>query len=439
LSTLLSSVAASFHAAYNISPSYVLDASWFAAEPTLSNNSFVVGENSLLTAAPAASSFATYRNLSLGTVSAGFADPTYYQLGSAGYHDPSLIVPRKTKDAYGTTVVTLDTGLAAAEVNASRFTVVQGFTDLNHWSGVYRSEAPDWTTPNEYLNLLRRYSDPKTVTLRLEAEGCDQYLDTTKGNSGGVFRRSGDLDVRALSGGSGWSVTNTAPGEWLEFDGVYFSAGTYEFAAKYSTSASSNQPKRIQLLVDGEHLTPVIVPNTANVDTFSNVLLSSQRFMTQGSHGVRVRFVDGLVDLDWLFVKKAVLNFTLKSSGNQYASAYAGGGSTVSANEPSVGPFEAFMFDDINGGSLEDGDSVYIQVWNGMYLSARADALNADQRDPGSSETFTVHAANGSVAAGSRIALMTNDNTHYLTVGSNLVIDTSGTVVGDAQLFTLGQ
>ena len=91
-------------------------------------------------------------------------------------------------------------------------------------------------------NLLRRYTDPKTVTLRLEAEGCDRYLDTTKGSSGAVFRRSGDLDVRTLSGGSGWSVTNTAPGEWLEFDGVYFSAGNYQFIAKYSTSADSNRP-----------------------------------------------------------------------------------------------------------------------------------------------------------------------------------------------------
>jgi hypothetical protein len=333
----------------------------------------------------------------------------------------------------------LDTALAAAAANASSLTILQGFTDLEHWSGVYRSEAPDWATPNEYLHLLRRYSDPKTVTLRLEAEGCDKYLDSTPGNSGAVFRRSGDLDVRALSGGTGWSVSNTAPGEWLEFDGVYFSPGNYQFVAKYSTSGASSQAKRIQLLLDGEHLTPVIAPNTTNLDTFANVQLLNQRFMQQGPHDLRVRFVDGLVDLDWLFVKKTDLRFSLQASGGGFASANGGGGAGINALAPAAQVYEELTFVDINGGSLEDGDSVYIQVFNGMFLSAAAGKLSADQLNAGSAETFTVHSASGSVTDGARVALLSSDKTHYVTVGVGSVMDTSGTVMGDAQLFTLAQ
>ena len=438
LSQLLSSVATSFHDAYNTYPSYVLDATWIAAEPSLSSNRYVVGQNGLLAAPTPSFSFVNYATTELGTVLPGYTDPLFYQSGSAGYHDSTLMVPRSTVDAYGKTIVTLETGLAAAITNDSSLTVLQDFTDVSHWSGSYRSEAMNWETPNEYLNLIRHYSDPQTLTLRLEAEGCDKYFDTTTGNSGAVFRRAGDLDIRTLSSNTGWAVTGTAAKEYVEFDGVDFSAGNYQFIAKYSTSGSASVQKRMQLLIDGKGLTPVIASNTANGNAFSNTLLSKQ-FMPVGRHDLRVRFLDGLLDLDWLFVKKVDPAFSLKASIGKYVSAEAGGGSTLVAEASKAEVFEQMTFADLNGGSLQDGDAVYIQVWDGKYWSVTGGQLRADHQDLGPTEVFTVHNVNGgTVIAKSVITLLSSDNAHYLSVVTDGTLDASGTTPGDAQKFTVG-
>jgi len=317
-------------------------------------------------------------------------------------------------------------------------TVLQDFSSVDQWSGFYRSANSDWLYPNEYLNLVRRYSDPKTRSLRLEAEGCDAYSDTTPGNSGGAFLRSGDLDVRTLDASSGWAVTDTAPGEWIEFSNVDFSAGTYKFVAEYSTSSASSAPKRLQLILDGARLTPIIATNTVDADAFGTTLLAEQ-FMAHGPHTLRVRFIDGLVDLDWIFTRKTDSTLSLQVAGGTFLSAQEGGGTTVIANASSAAIFEQFTFDDLNGGTLADGDQVYLQTYNGLYLSVVGGALTAAQRTPGTPETFIVHGVSaGDITQGSTIALATADGKNYLTVGAGNVIDGTGTNIGANQTFTVG-
>src|SRR4030095_15540027 len=112
-----------------------------------------------------------------------------------------------------------------------------------------RSLDDKGTTPNQYIDIVRSYSDLRTVTLKLEAEGADSYSDTTAENSGGSFLRAGDgLDVRTLTGspavtasgenapwefathaadgklGSKWYTPTPAPG-WLQFDAGVRNAG----------------------------------------------------------------------------------------------------------------------------------------------------------------------------------------------------------------------
>jgi hypothetical protein len=439
LSALLTSVATSFQAAYGTYPSFVLDPTWFAGDSTLSFNTHVIGKNGLIALPSSPAVFASYASLALGTIVPGLADPTYYQVGNANYHEASLLIARKTNDAYSATVSTLLTGLAGAVQNETTLTVLQDFTDLKHWAGFYRSEAADWATPNEYLNLVRRYSDPQTVTLRLEAEGCDRYSDTTTGNSGMAFRRDGDLDVRALSNSSGWTVTNTAAGEWIEFDDVDFSAGNYQFIVKYSTSGTSSSSKRMQLIFDGQALTPIIASNTASADAFANTLLGS-RFVDPGTHDLRIRFLDGLLDVDWLFVVKTDPVFSLKSSSaSKYVTSTNGGGSGVTVDGAKADVDQRYTFDDINGGTLQDGDTVYLQAYDGLYLNVAAtNLLCADHRTTTSADVFTVHNLDtGPIESGSRIALATSGGTHYVTAVSQSVIDASGTAVGNAQTFTL--
>ena len=429
LGQLLTSIADDFNAAYQAYPHFILDASWFTLEPGLSQNPYVTGKSPWLlppnTSSVAFSAFA----LTIGTVVPGF-------------DDGARTIERTSLDPYGNEVNTLVTGLTTAVKKDAAITLIENLTNLREHAGLYRSNAADWRSPNEFLNLVRRYADPKTETLRLEAEGCDRFNDTTTGNSGKAFNRDADLDVRSL-GGSGWAVTDTAPGEWIQFDQIDFSTGSYDFIARFSTSNSGlgrGLPKRLDLVVDGEKLTPIIVRDTANTDGFDAVLLGN-RTLSHGPHDLRVRFLDGYVDLDWLFVRKVSRVLGLQPASGNWESAQGAGGQEVSATAPNPNIYEEFAFDDLNGGSLEDGDLVQLQCFNGLYLTvvAGTQAVMATVREPRDAETFKVSLLSGSGVGvtGSTIAISTADGSHYFSDGAGAKLDASGTSVGAAQTFTV--
>jgi hypothetical protein len=318
--------------------------------------------------------------------------------------------------------------------------LIQGLNNLENRAGLYRSEDGSYAAPSEFLNLLRRYTDLKTTTLRLEAEACDSYRDSTPGNSGNAYRRSGDLDVRSSAPGS-WVVTDTAAAERIDFGNIDFSAGNYQLSARYSTSnvgPGHGVAKRLELLIDRQKQVPVIVKDTASSASFDSALVAQSTF-AHGPHQLELRFLDGFVDLDWLFVKKIDPVLSLKIAAGTFESAQGGGGGNVKSTAPGAAIYEQFTFDDLNGGTLDDGDSVQIQVWNGLYLSASGTSVTADVRAPMDTETFKVHLVTGSSIAqgGSTVAISTSSG-KYLTDGAGSVLDASGTSVQAAQTFIVG-
>ncbi len=438
-SQLLSFISTQFQAAYGSAPVFVLDASWFAVDPSVLPLATVVGNSPDFSAPSTPSAFTPFLQRSFGTAVAGFTDPSYEDPTSPNYHSASVVIPRKASAAGGLSGTTLERGLLDA-ADTTSITLLQSFTDYDDSSALYRSAA--WDFPNQYLNLIRRYGDLRTVTLRLEAEACDQYRDTTPGNSGAAFRRSGDLDVRALRSGSGWAVTNTAPGEWLEFEAVDFSAGNYEVNANYATTdgadAGAPSSKRLQVAVDGVSLLPAVVPGTTNADTFSAVFLG-QTTIAQGPHTVRLTFLDGQIDLDWLFLKKIDPLISLQISTGMFVTALQGGNGSLSGTVAKASIYENFSFDDLNGGTLTDGDVVNVQSYDGYYVTADSSSgvLSCTARSPGTGTSFTVKnlSSAGDIATGQSIALLAPDGAHYVTVGVNQVIDVSGTGITPAQTF----
>jgi hypothetical protein len=424
LSAMLTAVGTAFNGAYGRDPSFVLDATWFLADASLASNQYVYGKSPWLTPSASSSAFSTFGGQTVGTVVPGFGAPA---------------IARHSVDAYNNPVTTLLTGLGNAVQASPQLTVLQGFTDFADSAGFYRSNAADWSTPNEFLNLVRRFSDPKTLSVRLEAEGCDAYLDTSAGNSGKAFRRSGDLDVRALSG-SGWAVTNTSAGEWIEFDNVDLSAGNYRFSAKYATGTGQTpgDGPRIELVLDGVKLPPVILDKTANADAFTTTLLVQQT-VQHGPHTLRLRFLDGLVDVDWLFIEKLDVTLSLQATDGDFVSATFGGGADVNYNAMAVGIWETLSFDDLNGGDLADGDAVYIQTFNGLYVTTTGGhGVAADQRQPSDATKFTIRVqGGGSFVSGAKIALETSD-AHYLTAAAAMEVDASANTVGPNQTFKVG-
>ena len=103
----------------------------------------------------------------------------------------------------------------------------EGFTNIPEGNGLFRSTHPEWQYPNQYLGIMREFADTLTESLIFEAEACDDYYDTTPGNSGRQYRTSWyggstDIDIyRPLHNLGQWTQRSTYP-NLIQLDSGYF-------------------------------------------------------------------------------------------------------------------------------------------------------------------------------------------------------------------------
>jgi hypothetical protein len=311
-----------------------------------------------------------------------------------------------------TTILTKGTPSAPA-----RFTLLEGWTDIAENAGYYRSNT--WSYPNQYINIVREFSDPETQTLRFQAEAADDYLDTTVGNAGGAYR-DGDLDIGALPIG-GWYVGWTEPGEWIQFKQVRLACGTYRFTARVRGSIG----EQLHLEVDGASLGPAQI--TIGGPASWQLLRLGTCVLSPARHDLKLVFDTGQTEVDWFFSKKVSqtglgCNCTqLKSINGYYVTAANGGGITpvsgtgsVIANAASAGPFESFTLIDQNGGTLVSGDKVSLLTWNGQFYLRPSTSgnrpLQATSTQVTAAEQFTIIriAGAGPITNGDNVALQAN-------------------------------
>ncbi|HYH05576.1 MAG TPA: hypothetical protein VEK11_00815 [Thermoanaerobaculia bacterium] len=133
----------------------------------------------------------------------------------------------------------------------------------------------------------------------------------------------------------------------------------------------------------------------------------------------------------------------LRTVLNNYVSAVNGGDGAVNATPATIGLNERFVIIDTNGGSLNSGDPVYLQVRNGKYLTAvngGGGSLTASQIAPGTNETFTIAKANGGTGAivnGNAITLRSALNYYVVAEGGGgQALNCNRTVVGPWETFT---
>lgn len=580
---MLQYVSDAFNTAYGVRPYFILPQDLVTAsnqDPTAGTQPDVLGLNGWFGPPATSHTAVLFNNFVSGTAVPGFINPNYFRPSSAKFGNPDQIVPHNGIAGTGQNGDTLLDALDDLVDQRAEFSCLEGWNDVREWAGFYRAvSSPRYDFPSHYINLLRKYTDPRTVTLRLEAEAADQYGDTTPDNSKGqIFRRSGDLDIRALSGspaitassanapgqgadkafdsilstrwvtstngpgwlqynygannkktvtgytltsasdtpqrdpkdwqfqgsnngtswtnldtrtgetfasrvlaktysftnttpyqyyrlnvtansggasyglhlqevafnviseamGSGWAVTDTDSGEWLEFKQVHFSSGNYRFPIRYSAATTG---KQIRLFIDGVALPTVTLPATGGTDTFDTISLGEKN-LAAGPHDLEIEFINGGVDLDWLFVKKfdPMINLT-SASTTRILCAELGGDNTLIANRTAVGSWEKFSANDLNGGTLSHNDSISLQSYNGLLISAASGGggtVSVEKRDEGSYERFTIVKTNGTtgtIISGDPIALRTSTG-HYLTVGTGSLLNATGTTIGAAQTFT---
>ncbi|MFN7138411.1 MAG: carbohydrate-binding protein [Limisphaerales bacterium] len=130
-------------------------------------------------------------------------------------------------------------------------------------------------------------------TIATGQPGVD-YHDTDTGNSGGQYRPD---NVDIASGGSGWFVGWTAPGEWLRYTLRGGRIGHYRIEMRYASAV--NGPSNVRVLVNGTQVGGTFaLGNTGGWNTWQTA--SSAPFaMTNGVHDVRLVFDTGSVNIDW--------------------------------------------------------------------------------------------------------------------------------------------
>lgn len=120
---------------------------------------------------------------------------------------------------------------AALQNQVSHNTVIamqEGFTNIPEGNGLFRSDHREWQYPNQYLSIMREVADTRTESLIFEAEACDEYFDSTPGNSGRQFRTnwyegSADLDIyRPLHNLGEWTTRTVSPTNLVQMDSGYF-------------------------------------------------------------------------------------------------------------------------------------------------------------------------------------------------------------------------
>ena len=118
---------------------------------------------------------------------------------------------------------------------------LEGFTDMAENAAYWRStDNTFYDFPNQRLNILRKYSSSRawSESLRVEMEACDHFFDVSKNNSGNQYR-VGNLDVAKITNmasnkNTEWYVTQTEPGEWLEWEELPYAAGNITIKVCYA-------------------------------------------------------------------------------------------------------------------------------------------------------------------------------------------------------------
>ena len=202
-----------------------------------------------------------------------------------------------------------------SEINAVRFaTYGRGIWDyvLEDGSSSSSSEEPSSSSVVSSSSSEPVSSSSSVVTLpnfgdkaapgRLEAEYFDVFNETSPGNNGNWNDRNGentgvDMEFTGDAGG-GANVGWTDAGEWLEYNFDVAQSGSYEFSLRV---ASAQGTRNVSISVNG-----------AAAQSFSYTgsqwqsyqdLVTVTANLTAGQNTVRVTFIDGATNLNYIEVE----------------------------------------------------------------------------------------------------------------------------------------
>ncbi len=146
---------------------------------------------------------------------------------------------------------------------------------------------------------------PLVIPGRIEAEDYNlggegiAYHDTTRGNSGGIYRRD-DVDIENIAGEGSPSVGWIRNGEWLTYTATITTSGPYTVKARV---ANPNPPRTMGLSIDGTRSATLTVPTTWSFGKFTTVQVPVT--LSAGTHTIRLTFSGDGQNLNWIEFGKA--------------------------------------------------------------------------------------------------------------------------------------
>ena len=130
--------------------------------------------------------------------------------------------------------------------------------------------------------------------------------------------------------------------------------------------------------------------------------------------------------------------------GGRYIAAQDNGGGAVIATATAAQVWETFTIEDINGGALESGDTIFIRAGNGQYFQAvngGGSTLNAATWNRLSWETFRIVKQNGSgvISNGDIVGLQTVTTGHWVLAenGGGSTVAAYGAALGPWEQLTI--
>ena len=156
------------------------------------------------------------------------------------------------------------------------------------------------STPSGSANGQQPYTGtPQRLPGTVEAEDFDEggqgiaYNDKTTGNKGGEYRKD-DVDIWRTNGG--YYTGANATGEWLEYTVNVAYASTYTLNLRVATP---NTGGKLRVELDGSDVTGAVsVPNTGGWQKWQTIKANAK--LTAGKHVLRVVFVQGGFNFDWI-------------------------------------------------------------------------------------------------------------------------------------------